>query len=365
VCIGLLPIGALYVFSRPQRPARAWVALLPLAAVVGAWCLQNRLAHGAVHLAASASHYADYYEGRYWTGADAGRRAISDVAALGGTALPIAVLVAATARASARLAPYAAAAAAAVVWLNPLGLTELREYGPGQKAALALVLGAGLFLLAEAARRGGPARSDRGFLLFWAAGALLGTVVTLPFGAARYMILVLPPLFLLLCAAGPDGPPPEWSRRRRGTRLALGCTLALSLVLATSDHEYAGVYRDFARRVPALAGDKRVWFIGDWGFRHYMEKAGHRYLLSTDETPAADDFIVRPRVAGLHEMAPGLAARIRRVATIAMPGVLPVRVMSFEAKAGYYSHGWGLLPFAVSRAPLERFDVFRVIAPPP
>jgi len=103
-----------------------------------------------------------------------------------------------------------------------------------------------------------------------------------------------------------------------------------------------------------------VFFIGDWGFRFYMEGAGHRYLLSSDESPVAGDFVVRTQVAGLHEMAPGLARRAQLVTTIVVAGTIPVRLMSHEARAGFYSHGWGLLPFTVSSAPLERFDVYRV-----
>jgi hypothetical protein len=114
-----------------------------------------------------------------------------------------------------------------------------------------------------------------------------------------------------------------------------------------------------------VAAGHRVFFIGDWGFRYYMEEAGHRYLLSTDDaSPREDDFVIRPRIAGLHQIAPGLRRRIQHEATVDARGFLPLRLMSYEARAGYYSHGWGLLPFSVSEGPLEVFDVFRVTGPP-
>jgi hypothetical protein len=364
-CLGLVPLAAFYALGRSPRPSKAaWVALLPFSALLGLWCLQNLLAHGGIHLAASARHYAEYYEGRYFTFTDLGRRAISDLAALGGALLPIAAAIMTPGGDRGRIARVLSCALAAglAVWLDPFGIHELGDYSAGQKIALALFLAGGLLLLIEAGRRARPWSSDRVFLLVWMAAGLLATVVLLPFGAARYLIPILPPLFLLLCAGSGTS---DWTGRARAKRWAVGITLGLGVLLAIADQQYAGVYRDFARRgVPAVAGSHRVFFIGDWGFRLYMEEAGHLYLRSIDETPAPGDFVIRPQVAGLHEMAPGLRARTQREATIPLMSLLPVRVMSYEAKAGYYSHGWGLLPFAVSRAPLERFDVYRVVAPP-
>jgi Dolichyl-phosphate-mannose-protein mannosyltransferase len=368
VCLGLVPLGILYAWGWARRPTKTWMALLPLVGVLGLWCAQNWLEHGALHLAASLRHYGQYYQGRYVALSDLGRRAMSDVAALGGTALPLVVWIA-LARNPARggiWLGHATVVAGMVVWLDPFHVTELRSYGAGAKAALTLCLAAGLFLLGDAVRRARPWRSDRGFLLLWMMGALLGTIALLPFGSARYMLPVLPPLFLLLCAPERAGERAAyWSRHEGGTRLAAALTLFLGLLLGVADHEYAGVYRAFAEKgTHAVAGDHRVFFIGDWGFRYYMERGGNRYLLSTDESPTEGDFVVRPRIAALHDIAPRLRARVQHEATIAMNGILPLRLMSYEARAGYYSHGWGLLPFAFSDAPLELFDVFRVVAPP-
>jgi hypothetical protein len=197
-------------------------------------------------------------------------------------------------------------------------------------------------------RGGGPRGPDRAFLRLWLGGALLGTIVLLPFGAARYLLTVLPPLLLLLART----PLPQG---RVG--LAVAASALVSLLLGAADYEYAEAYRTFARGLPP---ETRVWFTGDWGFRRYMEEGGHRYLLSSNASPAVGERIVEPRTAGLHDFAPGLRGRLEHVESVEFPGRLPVRLMSAEAKAGFYSHGWGLLPFAVSSGPLETFDVFRV-----
>ena len=364
VCLGLVPIAALYAFTRRPRPARAVLALVPFLAVLGLWVLQNQMEHGSVHLAASARHYAHYYEGRFLSLPELGRRLITDLAALGGTLLPLAVLLARDGRhgQDARIAA-SVLGAAALVWLNPFELDELPFYEFGEKAALNLCLGAALFLLAEALHRARPLRSDRGFLLLWLGSGLLATVLLLPFGAARYMIPITPPLLVLLCAGHPgESWADEFVRHDRGAQLTVALTLGLGLLLAVADYRYAGVYRDFTRcGVPAVAGKERVWFIGDWGFRFYMERAGHRYLSSTDDTATEGDIVIRPQIAGLHQMSPGLRGRAQAVATLPIEDPLPFRLMSHEANAGYYSHAWGLLPYAVSDAPLELFDVFRVV----
>jgi hypothetical protein len=39
----------------------------------------------------------------------------------------------------------------------------------------------------------------------------------------------------------------------------------------------------------------------------------------------------------------------------------PIRVMNPVAKAGFYAHGYGLLPFSISNASLEEFEVCKII----
>jgi hypothetical protein len=41
----------------------------------------------------------------------------------------------------------------------------------------------------------------------------------------------------------------------------------------------------------------------------------------------------------------------------------PIRIMNPIAKAGFYAHGYGLLPFSISTAPLEEFEVCRIKGP--
>src|SRR5207253_5994518 len=39
---------------------------------------------------------------------------------------------------------------------------------------------------------------------------------------------------------------------------------------------------------------------------------------------------------------------------------IPIRLMNRAAHAGFYSSGWGLLPFSFSRAPMEEIATYQV-----
>jgi hypothetical protein len=132
-----------------------------------------------------------------------------------------------------------------------------------------------------------------------------------------------------------------------------------------ADTDQAARYRALARSVRASYPDRTVWFVGEWGFRYYMGQVGAQYLSSVDDRPQAGDIIVRPYVAGMHEMSEGVRARSVALPEIPLLARWPVRLMSFEARAGYYSHHWGYLPWALSRTPLERVEIFEVRAPAP
>ena len=356
VAFGLLPLGVAYVVLK-RRPARkAALALLPMAAVWGAWCVQNWLTQGTLHLAASLRHYVEYYGSGAFAGSELAARAISDLSALGGAAFAFVPLLLAAGRRSVAVFAACLAAAAALCGADVFGLEDLRDYSVNQRIALSLSFGAGAFLLCEATRRSWSASRDAAFLWLWLAGGCLASVCLLPFGAARYMLPVLPPLALILSSPQPGLP----GRRPLWVGLSFAVTMVLGGMLAAADAEFAAVYRRAARELPAASGGGRVWFIADWGFRYYMERDGHRYLLSTDQSPTEGDVVIVPRIAGLHAMAPAVQARARLERAIDVPGTLPLRVLNGEAKAGFYSHGWGLLPFAFSRSPLEHFDVYRL-----
>jgi hypothetical protein len=367
--LGLLPLGLAYAVSTRGRLASAAWALPGFALLLCVWVGQNLAVHGEVHVLASARHYARYYQLAGFGPESALVKAVSDLSAIGGTGFAAYLLVVFGDRAVwRRIVHRACLLLCGLLCLgNPLDWPPLRGYTEYQALWLTLCLSAGIVLVVEAivsalapAAGPGPPAADRVFMVCWLAGALATGILVLPFGAARYMLPVLPPLAMILVASR-EGRIAHRPWLRPAGAVAIALTFAGALLLSAVDHEHAGAYRAFAATHPAPSLERgRTWFVGDWGFRHYMEQAGHTYLLSSDNAPAVGDLIVQARTAGNHSMSKELLERVARVRSIEVPGRIPIRLLNGEARAGFYSHAWGLPPFARSHDPLERFDVYRV-----
>jgi hypothetical protein len=371
--LGMIPLLVVYAQAKGR-----WRAVLPALGATGlvlaVWAAQNLVVHGALHVVAGATHYLRFFEGRSFDALSFVKKTLADGAALGGTGFAAAGLLLLT-RTRQRVLVFGLALLAACVLfvLRPQGIERLSAYSATEVLAVSGCFAAGMLLTVEAFRsareetssRAEPGRpSDGLFLACWLAIGLLGAIFVLPFGAARYVLPVLPPLGLLLVR--------RWQQVLGGgflARLAPALIVlqgfGLGSLLGLADAELADRYRQVALQLRHDHPQRRVWFVGEWGFRHYMGTVGGRYLRSQDESPDAGDLIVRPFIAGMHEISPDVRSRAVRVQLIPLRSRWPIRLMSFDAKAGFYSHHWGYLPWAPSHAPLETIEIFEVRAPAP
>lgn len=366
-----LPLFGAYTLAH-GRARKAWPALLGASAVLSLWAIQNLVIHGELHILASARHYQLFFAdgGLDWAGLL--KKTLGDVSGLGGTTFVAAVLLLVTGGRR-RVVTFGLGvfAAALVFVVRPASIERIELYSVLEVVAVAAAFACGVLLLVEALwpRSTAPDSTEAGerdgvFLKAWLLLALGGALFLLPFGTARYMLPALPPLWILLVRRFLDlDSAPRRIRVASGLVIAQG--LALSLVLGVADQDYAERYRDLALRLRASYPNRTVWFVGEWGFRYYMSREGGRYLKSTDDSPQPGDVVVRPFIAGMHAMSPSLLARTTRVEQQALSGPWPIRLMNFEAKAGYYSHHWGYLPWSLSSAPLEVVDIFEVVSPSP
>lgn len=367
----VLPLFGVYAVAQ-GRVRQAWPALLGTAGVLGLWAAHNLAVHGELHILASARHYRLFFAegGLDWAGLL--KKTLADLSGIGGTSFAAAVLLLATGLRRRVVTFGLSAFAAAMVFVaRPAGIERLHLYSVLEVIAVAASFAGGVLLLVEAlwpdreeTRGLGVLDRDGAFLTSWLLLAGGGALLLLPFGAARYMLPVLPPLWILLVRRLRNHDP-GLSRTRPAARLVVGQGLALSLLLGGVDEEYAGRYRELAVRIRESYPERDLWFVGEWGFRYYMSEAGGRYLKSSDDTPPQGGVVVRPEIAGMHEISPSLLARTALVEQLQLPGRWPIRLMNFEAKAGYYSHHWGYLPWAFSNAPLEKVEVFEVRSPGP
>jgi hypothetical protein len=198
-----------------------------------------------------------------------------------------------------------------------------------------------------------PASAERWMLVYWTAGAAAFIVLFAPFIAMRHVLLALPAVVLLGLAALP-------AREAAGWKVAAVLTAFISTsVVASADRWYAGIYRDEAKRLrDALPPSAHVWTTGHWGWQWYAERSGMTEIVPGQSKLRAGDFIVYP--VGVHRQP--LPPNVSVVEVNSVP-VLPSNwVRAFASpNAGFYAtSGFGQLPYAVRREPMETFHVLRV-----
>lgn len=254
-----------------------------------------------------------------------------------------------------------------IVCFLPLNLYT--GYAPARNLLLALLVTLGLITLKTviALSLRSPlfaADKSRGrFLALWTVLVAGYAMFILPMGSARYLLPAVPPILLVLMNAA------EWrfSLKRDGLVVSLLASLSIfaGYASAYSDYRYAAVYRDFAQYTLELRttfdNSAQVWYVGEWGMRYYMDKAGARYLFADSREPRQGDFIVIPEMPRFWQPATAITDRMVLMFKKPYASGFPLRLFNRRSTAGFYGHYWGLLPFALSSEPDEVFGVFRVI----
>ena len=202
-------------------------------------------------------------------------------------------------------------------------------------------------------------RDDALFLGAWAAVVTGTALFVYSSASARYALPLLPPLVLLAFPRFSEAMKPSlrWS-----AVLGLSASFLLGLCLSTANFEMARVHRDIAQYVGTTfkGWEKRVWFGGEWGFRHYMFEQGFRQFVSTSDDLAAGDLVVTPRQAAPYTIPQDVQSMLVPVRHISWQSSIPIRMMSQESHAGLYNSFWGLLPFSISRSPVEELTIQQV-----
>lgn len=180
-------------------------------------------------------------------------------------------------------------------------------------------------------------------------------------GAVRYWLPAAAPICILTVALVEKKAGNRWRKFSFGGLVV--STALISVSLAKADREWADFYREAAQVVSQYATEtNRVWITGEWGFRWYFTHAGAEVLGRADNRPQPKDILIRPRLASpyltLYDEADGLELD----QTVEYRPSTPVRILDFESHAGFYSFGWGLLPFSInpSSEPLELIAIYRV-----
>lgn len=280
---------------------------------------------------------------------------------------------------------------ASLLFVLPVRFCSVRLSGPWQKGLLLLALAVGLFLLSPEEAGAMPRRA---MLAFWGAIGLFGlglafleikgwyareetralavlcggwigvtlllNMLALPFGSARYLLPLFPILFIVLLRGSNEA---TFRFPRLATALLFG-SLLWGGANAWADYFYAGTYRTMAAELAefrrSLGPGQRIWYIGEWGMRHYFDQAGAHYLLAGSTEPRPGDFVVIPEMPRFWAPSPALQPRLNFYASREFRSPFPLRLFNRRSGAGFYCHHWGLLPFTFSSEPDEVFIIQEV-----
>jgi len=208
-------------------------------------------------------------------------------------------------------------------------------------------------------RKDSDSGHDALFLAVWMAGMIGAMLFVYSYASARYILPLLPPLVLLAYLKSPRMERPHIGWTAVG---GLGFALILGLSLSIADFATARVYQDIAQDLgESLDGwEQQTRFGGEWGFRHYMLEQGFDQFVSSSDDIAAGQFVITPHQAVPYTPPQDVQSMLVPVEQRTWQSSMPIQLMNRESHAGFYSSGWGLLPFTFSRSPVEGVTIQQV-----
>jgi hypothetical protein len=252
------------------------------------------------------------------------------------------------------------------------------QYRLTDKAIFVIGAVTGLFIVARMAIWGGRAfiggQSTTGldavgaqFISLWYFGVLCYCLILFTEGSARYILPLIPPvvicffrrLEILEVSEYRRSDPPLFSAAMVASG-SLVLTLAWGLLLSHADLEFARIYPRAAHDFLRIAGTSRAYFVGEWGLRHYFTQAGAAMLPLDESSVTGGSFVATPRLALPRDLPADLRSMTMPLQTLTYDVATPLRMLASDVPAGFYSTGWGWLPFSISRKNLEEIEIRQV-----
>ena len=367
--VALVPLLGFYQLRKKGRPA-GWVALAVPVAVMALWFALSSLHYRRFLLSGTV----DYMQLRDWSSLEAlGSKLIALLGYQGWLILFPASL----------LCVFARGLRGRLIALAFVGSVYLaRAIAPtyrGLDAAILIVglttgvsvLGRMAYLLATTWKRfqSHPEfdRVETEFLSLWYFGMIAVSLFAFTEGSARYIMPLIPPVLIVFFRQIEILETEEYRKASRPVLSAavvangsLALSLAWGLILSHADLEAARVYPPLARAFAGMADGMPSYYAGEWGFRYYMAQAGVKQLPRDDSAVRGGSFIATPKLAIPYDPPAALKGTLTPVETVACDVKTPVRLLDNSVPAGFYSTGWGWLPFSLSRGHLEVLEVTQV-----
>lgn len=378
----VLPLILLYWLLCRKRTLKPFVTFLVAGLVFGAWCTASYLIYGEVHFISMI-----VYESSHRPFFMKVIQGVAELIEVGGaTVFPLFLMpwVFISSFGLSRLAGWSTVLNAGIGFLIALPaytFPPLIVYDPINRALGALLLATGCsaitfvifygihslkdYLKAVRSRTENEWISAAKSLLLvcWFLGIFIFNIRLL-FSTPKYLVPGLPALILLLLGASEKTAKafqsfPSWKKA-----VMFITTAALALCLSVVDAAYGNSHKKFiTETLPFKFPKSRIWFNGHWTIRYYSEKMGYQYLgteLSDRSRPQSGDIVFEVEEAVRHDMPAVLVARIKERERENVFSPLPILLTSRTMRAGYWSHGLGVLPYIITDMPMSTFVTYQV-----
>jgi hypothetical protein len=341
--MALVPIGCLLIWSIVRgRPKNEWLALIAAPSAVLVWLLILKLHFGENVVFRWTDYLSAHFSFR--------RNLLPMLSFIGGVGV-FPWMFAAVADSGQRkaIALWSISAAIFFSFFNDWSSLGYRLWF----VFLASSGVAWLILFGIRAKRAIAEKSSRawGFLILCLPAMLIFLLMVADMVCSRYLLLVLPSLFLLAFRHA----------RRRALWTAFFATAALSTSIAIADFRFVNSYREWVSQaaVPLQKQGFRFWSVTESGLRYYLEQKGIPVLETSDLRPRGGDLIVKQSSFN-YSLPSELESLLLVVRQKDLPDAFPLRTFSMKAGAGFHDSHLGIVPYRFSRAPLDRIEIVEV-----
>ena len=222
------------------------------------------------------------------------------------------------------------------------------------------------FLSGQSVRTGFD-RVEAQFLSVWYFGVAAYCLILFTEGSARYILPLVPPVLLFFFRRLEITEIAEYrveSRPFLNSAMVASGALVLSLAwgmfLAQADFEFARIYPRAAAAFTRIYSGFDTYVTGEWGFRYYFGRIGARPLPADVSSVRGGSLLVKPGLAVPYEVPADLASMAMPLANLSFDLNTPFRTMDTRVPAGFYSTGWGLIPFSISDKSVETLEIRQV-----
>jgi 4-amino-4-deoxy-L-arabinose transferase-like glycosyltransferase len=200
--------------------------------------------------------------------------------------------------------------------------------------------------------------ADSALLFLWIAGTFIFSCFLNWTVSGRNILPMAPAVGIVLIRRFEYGNIFGDKRNLRWITLLLALSLLTALSVNLADYKFSNTAREAAQVINDTyrGSPNSIWFQGHWGFQYYMERRGSKPLDVNRPAVSDGDIIIVPlnnsyiHPMDEHHVLPLTELRIEPLHWLT--------TMNGNMGAGYYSDGWGQLPFVLGSVPAETYYIY-------